>query len=321
MRWRAQIVMTTMALVLVLASGTAVAAEPQLDQEQPSSNGQLLIDKPYLQTFTVGRSGTLDQVGLYIGCCRDASRQPGGTPPGALHVSLVVPNGFLASLSTPMIYRRRRLARATAPCPGGDLALMFRSKPASNTPFICPLMMPEDHFTSGAITTPALPREERICAGGGNDTIKGLGGNDILKGQGGNDKLLGGVGDDTLDGDIGTDTASYSASLTAVSASLATNRSTGEGLDTFAGVENLLGSSKADTLTGEGARYHREVHSRVPLGGRKTAGFGGPGRSSLGPLSCFYSPECVELDFSHLSQTGWVAQRPSAQREAISTGG
>src|SRR5688500_15859024 len=27
------------------------------------------------------------------------------------------------------------------------------------------------------------------------------------------------------------------------------------------------------------------------------------------------------LDFSHLSQTGWVAHRPPAQREAISTGG
>ena len=52
---------------------------------------------------------------------------------------------------------------------------------------------------------------------------------------------------------LGTDTASYSASLTAVTASLATNFSTGEGSDTFLGVENLLGSSKADTLTGSAA--------------------------------------------------------------------
>src|SRR3712207_8879333 len=59
----------------------------------------------------------------------------------------------------------------------------------------------------------------------------GLGGNDTLKGQGGNDELLGGVGNDALDGGIGTDTASYSASLTAVSASLATNSSSGEGSD------------------------------------------------------------------------------------------
>jgi len=107
--------------------------------------------------------------------------------------------------------------------------------------------------TANAETLSGTSGADVICAGGGNDTLKGLGGNDILKGQGGNDKLLGGVGNDTLDGDIGTDTASYSASLTAVNASLATNSSTGEGSDTFVGVENLLGSAKADTLTGSGA--------------------------------------------------------------------
>src|SRR5829696_1586954 len=84
------------------------------------------------------------------------------------------------------------------------------------------------------------------------ETISGTSGADVICAGGGNDKLLGGVGDDTLDGDIGTDTASYSASLTAVNASLATNSSTGEGTDTFVGVEKLLGSSKADTLTGSG---------------------------------------------------------------------
>jgi Tol biopolymer transport system component len=107
--------------------------------------------------------------------------------------------------------------------------------------------------TASAETIPGTSGADVICAGGGNDTVKGLGGNDTLKGQGGNDKLLGGVGNDALDGETGTDTASYSASLTAVNASLATNSSTGEGSDTFAGVENLLGSSKADTLTGSGA--------------------------------------------------------------------
>jgi Tol biopolymer transport system component len=107
--------------------------------------------------------------------------------------------------------------------------------------------------TASAETIVGTSGADVICAGGGNDTVKGLGGKDILKGQGGNDTLLGGVGDDALDGETGTDTASYSASLSAVIASLATNRSTGEGSDTFAGVENLLGSSKADTLTGSGA--------------------------------------------------------------------
>jgi glucose/arabinose dehydrogenase/PKD repeat protein len=107
--------------------------------------------------------------------------------------------------------------------------------------------------TANAETISGTSGDDVICAGGGNDTVDGLGGNDTLRGEAGNDTLLGGVGDDTLDGGFGTDTASYSASLTAVIASLATNSSTGEGSDTFLGVENLRGSSKADTLTGSTA--------------------------------------------------------------------
>jgi hypothetical protein len=43
------------------------------------------------------------------------------------------------------------------------------------------------------------------------------------------------------------------------------------------------------------------------------------GRDVPAHLSCPYSPECVELDFSHLSQSGWVAHCPSSQREVISS--
>jgi Ca2+-binding RTX toxin-like protein len=104
--------------------------------------------------------------------------------------------------------------------------------------------------TENAETISGTSADGIICAGGGAATVKGLEGNDTLKGEAGNDTLLGGVGDDALDGGFGTDSASYSTSLTAVIASLATNSATGEGSDTFLGVENLLGSSKADTLTG-----------------------------------------------------------------------
>src|SRR5215204_632657 len=107
--------------------------------------------------------------------------------------------------------------------------------------------------SSAAETLTGTSGADVICGLGGNDILRGLGGNDTLRGAGGNDTLQGGVGNDTLDGGTGTDTASYSASLTAVSASLATNTATGEGSDTFVAVENLLGSTKADTLTGSGA--------------------------------------------------------------------
>jgi glucose/arabinose dehydrogenase/Ca2+-binding RTX toxin-like protein len=104
--------------------------------------------------------------------------------------------------------------------------------------------------TSNSETISGTSGADVICGRGGNDTIKGLGGNDTLLGEGGNDTLLGGTGDDTLNGGTGTDNASYSESLTAVTASLDTNSATGEGSDTFLEVENLLGSSKPDSLTG-----------------------------------------------------------------------
>jgi PKD repeat protein len=129
--------------------------------------------------------------------------------------------------------------------------------------------------TSAGETLTGTSGNDVICAGGGNDTIKGLGGNDTLLGEGGADKLLGGVGDDTLDGGTGTDTGSYSASLTAVIASLATNTATGEGSDTFLGVENLLGSSKADTLTGS------ETNNKLTGGGGADTERGGLGNDQV----------------------------------------
>jgi Ca2+-binding RTX toxin-like protein len=75
--------------------------------------------------------------------------------------------------------------------------------------------------SSAAETLTGTSGADVICAGGGTDTVKGLGGNDTLRGGGGND---------TLDGGTGTDTASYSASLTVVIASLATNTATGRAL-------------------------------------------------------------------------------------------
>ncbi len=107
--------------------------------------------------------------------------------------------------------------------------------------------------TSANDTISGTSGRDVICGLGGSDTIKGLGGDDILIGGDGTDKLIGGTGNDTLDGGLGTDTGSFAPSLTAVNASLATNTATGEGSDTFVGVENLTGSSKGDTLTGSAA--------------------------------------------------------------------
>ena len=129
--------------------------------------------------------------------------------------------------------------------------------------------------TSAAETLTGTSGADVLCGLGGNDILKGLGGNDTLRGGVGNDTLQGGVGNDTLDGGTGTDTASYSASLTAVSASLATNTATGEGSDTFLGVENLLGSSKVDTLTGSA------TNNKLTGGGGNDTERGGSGNDQV----------------------------------------
>ncbi|MBF2717579.1 calcium-binding protein [Agrobacterium vitis] len=85
-----------------------------------------------------------------------------------------------------------------------------------------------------------------------DDTISGLAGDDILNGGDGNDTLKGGAGADALKGGSGSDTASYAGSV-AVNVDLKTGITSGGDAvgDTFTSIENLTGSSNADTLTGD----------------------------------------------------------------------
>ena len=106
--------------------------------------------------------------------------------------------------------------------------------------------------TSANDTLTGTSGDDVICGLGGNDTIKGLAGNDTLKGDDGADKLFGGPGNDTLDGGAGVDTANFSSSKAGITASLADGTATGEGADTLAGIEILIGSKFNDALTGDG---------------------------------------------------------------------
>ena len=84
------------------------------------------------------------------------------------------------------------------------------------------------------------------------DAIDGLAGNDTIKGLAGDDLLKGGAGADVLEGGAGSDTASYAGSSAAVKVSLLAGTATGGHAtgDKLSSIENLLGSSYADTLTG-----------------------------------------------------------------------
>jgi Ca2+-binding RTX toxin-like protein len=87
--------------------------------------------------------------------------------------------------------------------------------------------------------------------------------------------LAGNSGNNLLDGGAGTDTASYAAATSAVNANLTTRLATGQGSDTLISIENLLGSSYADTLVGSSGA------NRLDGGNGKDTLSGGAGQDSF----------------------------------------
>lgn len=110
-----------------------------------------------------------------------------------------------------------------------------------------------------------------LYGGDGNDVISGDSGNDYLYGADGNDTVNGGVGDDVIVGgsgrgnDVyiggsGVDTITYSSAEFGVSVSLAKKRAqsidgsqdtAAIGSDKISGVENVVGGSYDDLITGD----------------------------------------------------------------------
>ncbi len=110
---------------------------------------------------------------------------------------------------------------------------------------------------------------DTLLGDGGSNVISGLGGNDTLYGRKGDDRLLGNSGDDylnggsqndyldggddndELDGWAGDDTVTFSESPNGVTVDLAAGTASGHGTDQLAQIENIEGSSYADTLLGD----------------------------------------------------------------------
>lgn len=85
------------------------------------------------------------------------------------------------------------------------------------------------------------------------DILNGAGGKDTLRGAGGDDVLIGGAGGDILDGGDGSDTVAFGTTPNSVTVDLAAGTSTGHALgnDTLISIENIIGGSGDDSLSGD----------------------------------------------------------------------
>jgi Ca2+-binding RTX toxin-like protein len=95
--------------------------------------------------------------------------------------------------------------------------------------------------------------QDDLNGGGGNDALRALGGDDRLDGAAGDDLLSGGDGNDTLIGGVGRDAASYADATAAVRVDLGATGAQatgGGGTDTLTWIEDVVGSTFADTLIG-----------------------------------------------------------------------
>ena len=100
--------------------------------------------------------------------------------------------------------------------------------------------------------------DDVVNGGPGNDTLRGGPGNDTLHGAAGDDRFdeAADTGDDTLVGGTGLDTADYTgrtADLTIVMDGASPSGESAEADHVATDVENLIGGSGADSLTGNAA--------------------------------------------------------------------
>ncbi|WP_376099251.1 hypothetical protein ACE7GA_10785 [Roseomonas sp. CCTCC AB2023176] len=104
---------------------------------------------------------------------------------------------------------------------------------------------PSAGFAQGGWPIIGTPGQDGRFGSDYGELISGLGGDDLIVGLGGND---------TLDGGEGTDTTSYALAGAGVVVDLAAGSATGgAGTDVLTGIENVAGSTFADTLRGNDA--------------------------------------------------------------------
>ena len=127
---------------------------------------------------------------------------------------------------------------------------------------------------------------ENVTGSAYGDSLTGDGAANVLSGGAGNDTLAGGAGADSLTGGSGTDTADYSGSTSGITVNLGAGSGSGGDAagDTLTGIENVIGSSYSDVLTGDAnanAIYGGSGADVVSAGSGGDALYGGSGSDTL----------------------------------------
>lgn len=117
------------------------------------------------------------------------------------------------------------------------------------------------------------------------NVIRGNNGNDSLFGRDGNDRLSGGFGNDRIEGGNGSDWALFEGHQSVV-VNLSTQgvQNTGYGSDVLLGIENILGGSGQDLLTGSALSnflISGDGNDRVDGGSGNDNLYGGDGRDRM----------------------------------------
>ena len=109
--------------------------------------------------------------------------------------------------------------------------------------------------------TDTLISIENVGGTDNNDTLIGSGADNQIFGNGGNDLIIGGGGNDYINGGDGTDTVSFANAASAVTVDLSANTAIGDGNTVLINIENVIGSSHDDIITGDSS------NSNVLMGG------------------------------------------------------
>jgi Ca2+-binding RTX toxin-like protein len=104
--------------------------------------------------------------------------------------------------------------------------------------------------TNSADTIKGSVAGQTLAGMGGPDQIEGRGGADDIQGGDGDDVIVPGPGADTIDGGAAVNTLSFGGASGGVKASMVTGTASGEGSDTFVGIQRIVGSPFADVLRG-----------------------------------------------------------------------